>query len=139
VAATTDDVRGLCLAFAIGAAIIAIFLGDALATGMSALLFVFHAHPLALYLPNSGVAILISAVVAAVVGTGPAAGNPVAPLIVVTVGITVSSTVVAESITVAGIKATVVAAAVKSTAAIVASADALVKATRAARKTLSAA
>ncbi len=45
VAATTDDVCGLRLAFAIRAAIIAVFPGDALATGMGAFLLGFHAHP----------------------------------------------------------------------------------------------
>ena len=51
-ATAADDICCLSLTFAISAAIIAVLLGDAVATWMGALLLVFHAHPVALCLPN---------------------------------------------------------------------------------------
>jgi len=45
VAATTDNVCGLRFAFAISAAKITVFLGEALATGMGTFLLSFHALP----------------------------------------------------------------------------------------------
>jgi hypothetical protein len=47
-AATANDVDSFCLAFAIGAAIIAVFFGVASATRMRALLGGFHAISVAL-------------------------------------------------------------------------------------------
>ena len=44
-ATTTDNICSLRLAFAIRAAIVTIFLGDAVATGMGAFLWSFHVDP----------------------------------------------------------------------------------------------
>jgi len=95
----------------------------------------------ALCLPNSYAAILVATVVAApIVGIDTATRNPVAPLVIVAVGVAVKSAVVTEPIAITGIETAVVAAiaaAVISAATIVASAAALVKAPPASREMLS--
>ena len=92
VAATTDNICGLRLAFAIRAAIIAVFLGDAVATWMGAFLWIFHAHPTCTSCSEFLHGDLVAAVVAARVGIDAAVGVwiPFAPLVIVTIGIAVS-------------------------------------------------
>jgi hypothetical protein len=118
VAATTDDICSFCLTFAIGAAIVAVFPCDAIAAGMGAFLLGFHAHPVCTLASELYAAILV-AVVAAIVRIDSAAGNPVAPLVIVAAAV---RSAVAVSETIARIEASVVSApptAVISTTAIV--------------------